>query len=702
MASSSTPEFRHIFVIEDQKARRIIALDEPTYSIGRESSNDIVIYDRVVSRHHASLVRIKPSPQSDNHSYRILDGDLEGNRSTNGLIINGQPAESHDLKHGDVVLFGSESKASYYIISTSLEIALFNPVEAEQFEGSMRLSEEDSRSTIINDANEQPEHRLEAKPAVDLLRLSSFAELNPNPIVEVDYSGKIIYLNPPASIKFKTIQQEGLAHPVLAGLLDQAQNVRGNLLLREIQIQGEIYEQYVHYLSDSQVIRSYLCDITQRKQAEQSLAQHTFYDMLTGLPNRALFEEQLAIALAKAQRDNSPLAVLFLGFSNYVRIVNAFGLNCGEYLLKNVAQRLTETLGAEGLATRWQGEEFALLLKRPGEEAQIVQSVETLLARLQGLLEISGQPLHLKGRVGIALYPDAGTDAPTLLKNAHTALEQVQEQEYYSYAFFSPKLASKSNLLFRLENLLYEALDKQQFYLTYQPLLHLKSQRVTRLESLLRWHHPELGEISPVNLIPLAEKTDLIVPIGHWILRTACYQNKAWQNAGFNPLPVSVNLCLHQFQQPNLVESIATILQENQLHPSHLILELPESIVMKDPDYSHKVLVQLQELGVGICLDDFGIGLGGLSCLQQFQINTLKIHPTFSADLPNNSTNLAIMRHIFSLGQSLNLHTIAKGIENLQQVECLQALQCEEIQGFWFSKPLKASEIGEFLAQHPV
>ncbi|BFM41340.1 EAL domain-containing protein [Synechocystis sp. LKSZ1] len=699
MASTSTPEFRHIFVIEDQKARRIIALDEPTYSIGRESSNDIVIYDRVVSRHHATLVRIKPSPKSDNYSYRILDGDLEGNHSTNGLIINGQPAESHDLKHGDVVLFGSDSKASYYIISTSLEIALFNPVEAEQFEGSMRLSEEDNRSTIINDI---PENINPVQASVDLLRLSSFAELNPNPIVEIDYSGKIIYLNPPASIKFKTIHQESLQHPVLAGLLDQVQNVRGNLLLREIQVQGEIYEQYVHYLSDSQVIRSYLCDITQRKQAEQSLAQHTFYDILTGLPNRALFEEQLAIALAKAQRDSSALAVLFLDFSNYGRIVNAFGLNCGEYLLKNVAQRLTETLGTDGLATRWQGEEFALLLKRPGDQAQIIQSIEKLLARLQGLLEVSGQPLHLKGRVGIALYPEAGADGPTLLKNAHTALEQVQDQEYYSYAFFSPKLASKSNLLFRLENLLYEALEKQQFYLTYQPLLNLKSQKVTSLESLLRWHHPELGEISPVNLIPLAEKTDLILPIGQWILRTACHQNKAWQNAGFSPLPVAVNLCLHQFQQPNLVEIIAGILQETQLDPVYLTLELPETVVMKDPEYSQKVLTQLQELGIGLCLDDFGIGLGGLSCLQQFHINTLKIHPSFSADLPNNAINLALIRHIFNLGHSLNIHTIAKGIENNHQVDCLQDLQCEEIQGFWFSKPLKAENISEFLAQHPV
>lgn len=697
MANTYTPEFRHIVVIEDQKARRIIAIDEPTYSIGRESSNDIVIYDRVVSRHHATLVRIKSTPKSESYSYRIIDGDLEGNHSTNGLIINGQPAESHDLKHGDVILFGSESKASYYIVSTSLEVALFNPMEIEQFEGSMQLSEEDSRSTIINDLLDHPSSL--SSPA-ELVRFSSFAELSPHPIVEMDFSGKIIYLNPSASIKFKDINEEHLSHPVLAGLLNQAQNVRGNLLLREITVQDQIYEQYVHYLSENQVIRSYLSDITQRKQAEQSLAQQTFYDALTGLPNRPLFEEQLAIALAKAQRDNSPLAVLFLNFDNYARMINAFGLECGEYLLKTVAQRLGQILASEGLTARWHGEEFVILLKRPADQAQIIAKAEEILRHLQQSLDVSGQRIHLKGRLGIAIYPESGADAPTLLKNAHTALEQVQDQSSYAYAVFSSKLASKNNLLFRLENLLYEALEKQQFYLTYQPLLEIQSQQITGLEALLRWHHPELGEISPVNLIPLAEKTDLILPIGQWILRTACQQNKAWQMEGLKPIPITVNLSLRQFQQPNLISFIADVLQETQLSPGYLTLELTENAVMNDVDYSQKMFQHLRDLGIRLSLDDFGIGLGGLSFLQQFSVNTVKLHPSFVANLPNHRTNIAILQSIFQLGNSLNIRTIAVGVESLEQMECLRSLHCQEIQGFLFSKPLKTNMVTGFLSQY--
>jgi diguanylate cyclase (GGDEF)-like protein len=439
--------------------------------------------------------------------------------------------------------------------------------------------------------------------------------------------------------------------------------------------------------------------VTQRKQAEKSLARQTFYDPLTGLPNRGLFEEQLAIALAKANRDNSPVVVMFLNFENYGRMINAFGLDSSDYLLKNVAQRLSESLGQEGLVSRWQGEEFVLLIKSPRSREYVAQMAETILQRLQGLIEVAGQPLHLKGKLGIALYPDDGSDAGTLLKNAHTALEQISQQHQSSYVFFSAKLASKANLLFRLENLLYEALEKQQFYLTYQPLVRLQTSQITGLEALLRWRHPEIGEISPVNLIPLAEKTDLILPIGRWIIETACRQNKALQKQGLSPLPVTVNLSLRQFQQPQLVDFIATTLAAIDLEPRWLTLEVTETVIMENVDYSQTVLQQLRQIGVNISLDDFGIGLGSLSCLQQFSLQTLKIHESFVINLPNQPKNQAIIRALLLLGQSLKIRIIAEGVETLEQVERLRELKCEEIQGYWFSHPLKTTELEQFLAQ---
>lgn len=699
---SNESEFRHILVIEDQKARRIISLEEPTYSIGRESSNDIIIYDQVVSRYHATLIRIKPSPKLDSYSYRILDGDLDGNRSRNGLMINGKNVESHELKHGDVVFFGSQSKASYYIVSTSLEIALFNPLEFSQYEEISRSSmpSGDSKITMIGEDDEAPVYA--QTHSADLIRFTSFAELSPQPIIEIDFNGQILYLNPAASIKFKLIQQEGLNHPILAGLLNQAQNVRGNLLLREVQVKDEIYEQYVHYLTEHQVIRSYLLDVTQAKQTEASLTYQNFHDSLTALPNRVWFEEQLAIAIAKAQRNNELMAVMFLEFENLSTAINSFGYNCGDQVLKSVAQRLSECLDASVSLANWKSDQFVLLSKNPGNQEEIVNLVQKILSTLEGLLEISGQRLHLKGRIGIALYPQHGEDAATLVKNAHAALDQGHEEGRHAYAFYDAKAASKSTILLKLENLLYEALEKHQFYLTYQPQVNLKNHVITRIEALLRWKHPELGEISPVKLVPLAEKTDLIIPIGNWILECACQQNKQWQQAGIAPLPITVNLSLRQFQQPNLVETITSILQKTGLDPQWLEIELTENTIMDNQELSLAVLQQLRSLGIRIALDDFGTGQGSFRCLQQFKIDTLKIDSSFIANLDQRQQDIPLVQSMISLGHNYQTRVIAEGVENEAVVTYLQQLECDDLQGFWFCQPLKTDDATQFLKQSKI
>ncbi|MEB3310716.1 MAG: EAL domain-containing protein [Snowella sp.] len=695
-------EFRHILVIEDQKARRIISLEDPTYSIGRESSNDIIIYDQVVSRYHATLIRIKPSPKVDNYCYRILDGDLEGNRSRNGLMINGKNMESHELKHGDVVFFGSQSKASYYIVSTSLEIALFNPLDFSQYEETARASVPpgDNKATMIGNDDDTPS--LSQPQSTDLMRFMSFAELSPNPIIEIDFNGHILYLNPAASIKFKLIQKEGLNHPILAGLLNQAQNIRGNLLLREVQVKNEIYEQYVHYLTEHKVIRSYLSDVTQAKQTEASLTYQNFHNALTELPNRVWFEEQLAIAIAKAQRDNEIMAVMFLEFDNLSTVINSFGYDCGDQVLKSVAQRLTECLGASASIANWKTDQFVLLHKNPGDQAEIIHLAQKILNALEGLLEVSGQRLHLKGRIGIALYPQQGEDAATLLKNAHTALDQGYEDGRHAYAFYDAKAASKSTILLKLENLLYEALEQRQFYLTYQPQVNLKSHAITRIEALLRWKHPDLGEISPVKLVPLAEKTDLIIPIGHWILESACQQNKRWQDSGIPPLPITINLSLRQFQEPNLVETLTGILQKTELDPQWLEIELTETTIMANQDLSLSVLQQLQSLGVRIALDDFGTGQGSFQCLQQFKVDSLKIDSSFILNLHQRPQDLALINAMIQLGHSYHTRVIAEGVENEAVVNRLQELDCDDLQGFWFCQPLKTEDATQFLRQSTI
>jgi diguanylate cyclase (GGDEF)-like protein len=410
----------------------------------------------------------------------------------------------------------------------------------------------------------------------------------------------------------------------------------------------------------------------------------------------------LAIALAKVQRDQGRLAIIFLNFYNYERMINAFGLGCGDSLLKIIAKRLSNWVEKKGLACRWQGKQFAIFLKEPGDDHQLTAAVKEMLGLLEESIDLAKQKIHLKGKVGIAVYPDGGGDGATLLKNAHTALEQIKEKHFDSFAFFDEKAASKANLFFRLESLLYEALDKNQFYLTYQPILQLQTGEITGIEALLRWHHPEIGEISPVNLIPLAEKTDLIVPIGEWILRTACQQNHAWQAQGIAPLPVCINLCLNQFQNPQLIANIQRILEENQLSPHWLTIEITESIIMENLEYSLQAINQLAAIGVNLSLDDFGIGTGGLACLQRFKIPAIKIHQSFIKDLHSSPTNEAIVSSVMTLGNKLGVRVISEGVENAQELEVLQKLQCQEIQGFWFSKPLKVDAATQLLSQNKI
>ncbi|ACK66658.1 diguanylate cyclase/phosphodiesterase [Rippkaea orientalis PCC 8801] len=694
---NTLPPFRHILVIEDQKARRIVALDEATYALGRESTNDIVIYDQVVSRRHATLVRIRPTPRLDHYAYRIIDGDLEGNRSTNGLLINGRNCQSHNLKHGDVIFLGAEAKVSYYILSTALEIDLFNPLEDVQVEvideSSTTIDNNKYKSTLVNS---QP---LQDRDPKDLIRLASFPELSPNPIIEMDFSGNLTYLNPAASIKFKSLEQDKLKHPVIAGLLSEASNIQGNLLLREITVGEEIFEQYVHYLSDSQLIRSYLFNITDRKEAEKKLKYHAFYDTLTNLPNRTWFDEKLAIALTKAKRENHLLAVLFLDLDSFKNINDTLGHPMGDQLLKQFAQRLNSCVRSGDMVARWGGDEFTLLLPQIHSPEDTVNLAQRILDELKQPFEVSGHQLYIKTSIGIAIYPQDGHDTESLLKNADAALYRAKERGRNHYRFYSSTMTSKASMLLKLENLLYQAIEQNELSLHYQPQLKLKNHKISGMEALLRWYHPELGQVSPAKLIPLVEKTDLIVPVSLWVLRTACQQNKTWQKAGLPPVTMGVNFSAKQFQQPNIVEMVSQVLGETNLDPQLLELEITETALMENIEFSQETLGELRQLGVKISLDDFGTGYSSLSYLQKFPVTTLKIDQSFIQSVQDTPPNTAIISAVIALGKSFNLRVIAEGVETLKQLELLQQLNCEEIQGYWFSRPLTPENATQFLSR---
>ncbi|NJO41260.1 MAG: EAL domain-containing protein [Cyanobacteria bacterium RU_5_0] len=436
-----------------------------------------------------------------------------------------------------------------------------------------------------------------------------------------------------------------------------------------------------------------------RQRTEQQMRYHAFHDALTGLPNRSWFNQCLLQAIAYAHHTGELLAVMFLDLDRFKAINDTLGHAMGDRLLKQATARLNDCLRQEDTIARWGGDEFTLILpalRSPEDVARIAQRISNVL---KPAFYLDGHELHVTSSIGIALYPYNGTDAQTLLKNADAALHCVKAQGRNNFQFYNVTINPQANELLALDNRLYEALERDEFVIHYQPQVNIITGQVTQMEALLRWQHPERGLISPNTFIPLAEENGLIVPIGDWVLRSACAQNRAWQDAGLSPIRVAVNLSARQFEQPTLVDRVAQILHETRLNPNFLELEITETAAMRNVDFTIDTLCRLRAMGIRIAIDDFGTGYSSLSYLKQFPIHMLKIDQSFIRDLAENPKNTAIITAIIALAQGLELDVVAEGVETSEQVEKLRSLNCLEIQGHWFSRAIKAQAIAKVLRQ---
>ncbi|WP_297085415.1 PAS domain S-box protein [Thermoleptolyngbya sp. C42_A2020_037] len=452
--------------------------------------------------------------------------------------------------------------------------------------------------------------------------------------------------------------------------------------------------------SSLRAIAASLGGAIKRQRTEEKMRYQAFHDALTGLPNRMMFNRHLYLMLARSRRGQEPFAVVFLDLDRFKTINDTLGHAVGDCLLEQATQRLTYCLREEDTIARWGGDEFTLLLpnlKSPQDASRIAERISE---NLRPPFYVDNHELHITCSMGIALFPEHGTDAQTLLKNADAALYVAKGHGRDNHQFYTPAITSQSTERLALDSSLHYALERQEFTLHYQPQVNVFTGEIIQMEALLRWTHPKLGLISPQTFIGLAEENGLIVPIGFWVLRTACLQNKQWQEAGLGPLRVAVNLSARQFQQPNLVSAIASILEETGLPPTGLELEITETAAMQNVEFTTTLLHELQDMGVRIAMDDFGTGYSSLGYLKQFPLNTLKIDRSFVKDVTANPDDAAIVAAIVALGQGLNLNVVAEGVETVDQLAKLRSLQCEEMQGNLFSRPLEAAAATQFLQKN--
>jgi len=440
-------------------------------------------------------------------------------------------------------------------------------------------------------------------------------------------------------------------------------------------------------------------DITERKKAEEMLNYMAYFDPLTDLPNRTLLNDRLTLALANARRNNHMLAVLFLDLDNFKTVNDSLGHTAGDVLLQGVADRLRKCLREGDTIARLGGDEFTLLLPQVNHEEDAAKTAQKIIDVLKSSFNFGGRELHVTTSIGIALYPSDGEDAQALLKNADAALNRAKEQGRNNYQLYTSAMNAKAFERLAMESNMRKALEREEFMVYYQPQVDLRSGEIVGMEALLRWQHPEMGLIYPVEFIPIAEETGLILPIGEWVLRTACKQNKAWQDAGYTPIRMAVNLSARQFQQQNLAEIVERVLRETGLDPSYLDLEITESAIMKDADAAVSTLRDLKEMGIKISIDDFGTGYSSLSNLKRFPIDILKIDRSFIQDVAVNSDDAAIATAIITLAHSLHMRAIAEGVETVEQIEFLRLLKCDGMQGYVFSRPVPLEEAAEILAK---
>lgn len=464
----------------------------------------------------------------------------------------------------------------------------------------------------------------------------------------------------------------------------------------------------------AQVLERSIRYAIERRRAEEQIIHAAFYDHLTQLPNRLLFHDRLKNTIEMAVRSRRTAALLFLDLDNFKRINDTLGHRMGDLLLKSAAERLSGCLRKSDTIARFKtelinpsvsrlgGDEFIILLPEIRQCEDTITVAKRIMEDMTHPFSLEGHELFISASLGIAIYPIDGNDVDTLLKNADTAMYHAKALGKNNFQFYEQRMNSAALEKLTLENHLHRGVERGEFLLHYQPQMEVTSGKIVGFEALIRWQHSERGMIQPNVFIPLAEETGLIVPIGDWVLKEACRQNKAWQDAGIPPFAMAVNISTHQLRHPAFVDTVARTLYETGLEPRYLALEITESIMMENIGTNMNTVAELKKMGLQFAIDDFGVGYSSFSYLRQLPIDTIKIDRSFLKDVSSNPDDAAIVSAIIAMSHGLNLEVIAEGVETEEHRQFLREQGCDLFQGFLLSRPMPPEDVEKFLQGHRI
>jgi diguanylate cyclase (GGDEF)-like protein/PAS domain S-box-containing protein len=467
---------------------------------------------------------------------------------------------------------------------------------------------------------------------------------------------------------------------------------------------GRFIEASVSLLKDSsgkQIgFRGITRDVTERKRAEERIQYMATHDSLTGMPNRLMFSQLLNHAIHSAKRYNRQLAVLFLDLDRFKAINDTLGHDAGDLLLQEIATRLKQTLRAVDVAARLGGDEFVILIEELSDLSQVETVTGKILSAVIKPMTLIGEECRVTASIGVSVFPKDAQDEQSLMKNADMAMYLAKEEGKNNFQFYSEDIQSRSLERLSIETNLRFALERNELSLQYQAQVDFKTNEITGVEALLRWQNSNLGSVTPTQFIPIAEESGLIIPIGRWVIRTACAQNVAWQRDGLPPICMAVNLSLRQLMDEFLVEDIKNALKDSGMAPNLLELEITESMVMHNPTRMIAVLAKIKNLGVHLAIDDFGTGYSSLAQIKHFPVDTLKVDRSFIRNIPQDSEDKAITEAIIAMGKTLSLTVVAEGVETIEQMNFLKDHSCDEMQGYYFSKPIVPEQFADLLRKH--
>ena len=430
---------------------------------------------------------------------------------------------------------------------------------------------------------------------------------------------------------------------------------------------------------------------------EREMRHQAYHDSLTGLPNKSKFSEQLRESINRSIRSGQQFALMFVDLDRFKIINDSMGHDAGDQLIRITGERLSSLTREKDILFRWGGDEFTIILENIDNLDDVSTITERIIKGMSSPISIAKQELVITTSIGIAVYPNDSDSAEALIKNADAAMYHAKGSGRNRYEFYTPEMNARAKERLELESGLQKALQNEEFILHYQPKYGASTQKLVGVEALLRWQHPSYGLVMPDRFIPALEENGLINAVGQWVLRTACAQNKMWQEQGFAPVTVSVNISAVQFRSPQLIDTVARVLDETQLESRYLELELTESMFISNTEAAINTMYRLKDLGVSLSIDDFGSGYSSLSYLKRFPVDYLKIDRSFIKDIENSNKDAAITNAITVLAHSLNMKIVAEGVESQGQLDYLKSQGCQELQGFLFSRPISAQEVSELL-----